>query len=889
MIGQTVSHYRVVGQVGGGGMGDVYKAEDTKLRRTVALKFLSPEFTRDASARKRFMHEAQAASALEHKNICAIHEIDETDDGRIFICMSYYEGESLKERLTRRGPLPPDEALPIALQLAHGLARAHAAGVIHRDVKPGNIMLTTDGDVKIVDFGLAKLTDRSQITRSGITVGTVAYMSPEQARGQAVDHRTDIWSFGVVLYEMLTGVHPFHSEYEQATIYAILNEDPQPVEQLNPNVPPAVVRLIHRCLARSPDERWPDMDQATRDISRELGLPMAIRVEPVPRQPVRRSALRPLRWLGAVALLALALFITLHEVDVNRLLWNPSADKLSSQPPAQLPAKKHVLLLPLEAGGVLEETAAFGEGLRRFMYILLTQLEGPTDDFWIHQANIDKDTPLDLNAIQAQKGGTLALRGRIFRQNGQLAFRLSLWDMASGTELRHRLLADRPSSLSTFRDGLPRAVADLLELSHPGNTNSRMIHGGTADPVAWEQYLKGSGLLGQARRISSEADAGRRRHVLGQARECLAMATEWDERFALAWADLGRACMELYVADKGAALAAQIREQALAAGQQAVEAAGDYAPIWYCRAEIHAGLGDTDAATDDLRKAVSLHPYYIDAMNRLAHICLESGHVTEAEARWLQITELQPEYPWTYELLGCYIYMPKSRTTDGEKMFLEVAELTPGNAGNLANLLAARYYLGDDEGILDVARRAEGLIPYPVTLKNNLAVIFYGRGRFAAAANLFRELIGHGSSEVVPILYGNLGDALRQLPGRMEDAMAAYTEAIRLTEGLGIAGPVDALGHARLGTWYLLTGQSERGRREVEEGLRQGGQDSRVLYKSLLFYELGGERDQALHILQRYLKSTDTIQEMKNEPDLDDLRRDPRYGELMAEYERWHQ
>ncbi|MBN2431985.1 MAG: protein kinase [Acidobacteria bacterium] len=889
MIGQTVSHYRVVEQVGSGGMGDVFKAEDTKLCRTVALKFLPPEFTRDASARKRFIHEAQAASALEHKNICAIHEIDETDDGRIFICMSYYEGESLKERLARSGPLPLAEALPIALQLAHGLARAHAAGVIHRDIKPGNIMLTSTGDVKIVDFGLAKLTGRSRITRSGTTVGTAAYMSPEQARGRAVDHRTDIWSFGVVLYEMLTGVHPFHSEYEQATIYSILNEDPTPVEVLNPAVSPAVARLVNRCLARSPDERWPDMDPAIRDISRELGPSSEANAGPVPSGPARRSAFRSLRWLGAAALLALALFITLREVDVNRLLWNPSPDKLSSQPPAPLPAQKHVLLLPLEAGGVLEETAAFGEGLRQFMYLLLTQLEGSTDDFWIHRADVATDKPLDLNAIQAQKGGTLALRSRIFRQNGQLAFCLSLWDMASARELRRQVLADRSSSLSTFRDGLLCAAADLLELSHPGKTNGRMIHGGTADPVAWEQYLKGSGFLDQARRISGETDAGRRRHVLGQARECLAMATEWDERFALAWADLGRACKEMYVADKDAATATQIRAQALAAGQQAVAAAGDYAPIWYCQAEIHAGLGDTDTAADDLRKAVSLHPYYVDAMNRMAHICLESGQVTEAEARWLQITELQPEYPWTYELLGCYIYMPKSRTTDGEKMFLEVAELTPGNAGNLANLLAARYYLGDDEGILDVARRAEGLKPYPVTLKNNLAVIFYGRGRFAAAANLFRELIDHGSSEVVPILYGNLGDALRQLPGRMEDARAAYAEAIRLTEGLGIAGPVDAVGHARLGTWYLLTGQPERGRREVEEGLKLGGQDSRVLYKSLLFYELGGERDRALRILERYLKSTDTIQEMENEPDLAGLRGDPRYGELMADYERWHQ
>ena len=208
MIGKTISHYQIVEKLGEGGMGVVYKAEDTKLKRTVALKFLPPALSSNREANERFIQEAQAASALEHPNICTIYEIDETEDGQMFIVMACYEGESLKKKIERE-PLELESAINIASQIAAGLARAHEAGITHRDIKPANLMVTERGEVKILDFGLAKLARRAQLTKTGSTVGTVAYMSPEQAQGQEVDNRTDIWSLGVVMYEMLTGQLPF--------------------------------------------------------------------------------------------------------------------------------------------------------------------------------------------------------------------------------------------------------------------------------------------------------------------------------------------------------------------------------------------------------------------------------------------------------------------------------------------------------------------------------------------------------------------------------------------------------------------------------------------------------------------------------------------------------
>jgi len=236
LIGKTILHYKILEKLGEGGMGVVYKAEDTKLKRTVALKFLPPELTRDPEAKQRFIHEAQAASALQHNNVSTIHEIDESDEGQMFICMDYYEGETLKDKI-QRGPLKLKEAIDTAIQIAEGLARAHEESIVHRDIKPANIIVTKRDVVKIVDFGLAKLAEGVKLTKTGTTLGTAAYMSPEQTSGQKVDHRSDIWSLGVVLYEMIAGQLPFKGEYEQVVSYAIVHEEPEPMTGLRTGVP----------------------------------------------------------------------------------------------------------------------------------------------------------------------------------------------------------------------------------------------------------------------------------------------------------------------------------------------------------------------------------------------------------------------------------------------------------------------------------------------------------------------------------------------------------------------------------------------------------------------------------------------------------------------------
>ena len=256
--------YIIMGEIGRGGMGVVYKAKDTRLDRAVALKFLSPELTRDEEAKKRFVQEAKAAAAINHPNISIIHEIDE-HQGQTFIAMEYVQGQSLKNRL-EDGPLELDETKEIALQVAEGLEEAHIKGIIHRDIKPANIMLTRKGQAKITDFGLAKLSGGADLTKASTILGTVAYMSPEQAKGDEVDYRTDIWSLGAMLYEMLTNKLPFRSEKDQALIYVILHEEPQPVIELRGDVPENLGKIIEKCLMKNPQERYRDIGAVLNDL-----------------------------------------------------------------------------------------------------------------------------------------------------------------------------------------------------------------------------------------------------------------------------------------------------------------------------------------------------------------------------------------------------------------------------------------------------------------------------------------------------------------------------------------------------------------------------------------------------------------------------------------------
>jgi serine/threonine protein kinase len=343
MISQTISHYKIIKELGSGGMGTVYKAQDTKLKRPVVLKFLPPELTRDPEAKERFIHEAQAASQLDHPNICTVYEINETTDGQLFIAMGYYKGETLRKKIEQR-PLKLGEASDITTQIAKGLAKAHEAAIIHRDIKPANIIITENEEVKILDFGLAKLTGQTKLTRLGTTVGTVAYMSPEQMRGDKVDHRTDIWSLGVVMYEMLTGQVPFKGDYEQAITYSILNEEPEPITALRTGIPIALESVVNKAMAKDPKQRYQHVDEITVDLGRmAIDEPMNLATILSGRSSISITSLKaqyPLWILMAAILFGLVIGV------VFVMLWKQNIKPVSHYP-------IH-FTIPIESGGGLD-------------------------------------------------------------------------------------------------------------------------------------------------------------------------------------------------------------------------------------------------------------------------------------------------------------------------------------------------------------------------------------------------------------------------------------------------------------------------------------------------------------------------------------------------------
>ena len=529
---RTLDRYEMLERLGGGGMGVLYTARDTRLHRTVALKFLLPQLGADTSAKQRFMLEARVAAALDHPNVCTIHEIGETSDGRLFIAMPFYEGETLKSRISR-GPLPIEEALAIVVQIARGLAKAHEHGIVHRDVKPSNVMVTADGAVKILDFGIAKLADVT-LTGGGAFLGTVAYMSPEQARGDAVDQRTDVWSLGAVLYEMLTGRKAFPGDDADGVRGAILGAEPETIAALRPDVPPALERIVTRAVAKQRDARYGSMRElehdlrlvGASDIERVAGaaqaLPERSRPPPAPTSP-RRGRLAPL--VFAVTVVALLLIFAAN--------W--ARGRGGDSPPAIDPAK--IVVVPFRVAGVDSSLRYLGEGAVDLLAAKITGEAGPhavdartAISAWNRVTAGREGSAEDARQVARALGAGAALVGTLVGvPGGRLTITASVIPSDGGTA--------RPAELVS---GLVDKYVELLD-----QLSTRLLAREAGLP---EQTL---------RALTSESSAavraylwGRHEHRRGhdaEAIEHFSRALEIDSTFALAALDLGVATGQLFV------------------------------------------------------------------------------------------------------------------------------------------------------------------------------------------------------------------------------------------------------------------------------------------------------------------------------------------------------
>jgi serine/threonine protein kinase/tetratricopeptide (TPR) repeat protein len=473
MIGKTISHYKILEKLGGGGMGVVYKAEDTRLKRTVALKFLPPVFSFDQEAKKRFINEAQTASSLQHHNICNIHDIDETKDGQIFICMDCYEGETLKKKI-ERGQIKNDEAIDIIVQVAAGLQKAHEKGIIHRDLKPANIFITNDGVVKILDFGLAKLSGQTMMTKMGETVGTIAYMSPEQTRGELVDQRTDIWSLGVVLYEMLTRNLPFKGDYDSAMIYSILNEEPNHLSDMQTDVPKEFQQIIDKCLSKNPSERHQSIDEMLDDLKKQKIIEGS---GTITRTFVRKKKSRKL-FYSISGIIILAVLV----VAIWMFLPKGRPDKSEKS--------RFIAVLPFHPITSSEEDKNFAEGIHDD---ILTQLAKIRDLRVIARTSVMhyQNTQKTIKEIASELGVGVILEGSTRRVGNTLRITAQLID----AETEEHLWADsydRPyTDIFNIQSDVAKKIASALQIKLAKEELAEMQTIPTDNMEAWEYFQKG--------------------------------------------------------------------------------------------------------------------------------------------------------------------------------------------------------------------------------------------------------------------------------------------------------------------------------------------------------------------------------------------------------------
>lgn len=725
-------------------MGVVYKARDLKLERFVALKFLSAELSLDSAGKERFTREAKAASALDHPNICTIYQVDETPDGQMFIVMGYYEGETLKDRIAR-GPAPPAEALEIALQIARGLAHAHRQGIIHRDLKPGNVMIAPGGAVKILDFGLAKLAGSVPITGSGAVLGTAGYMSPEQLRGEEADRRSDVWSLGVVLYEMLTGQPPFTGEYPQAVFYQILNEPPTPASRLRPEIPPQLEEAIQKALRKNPPERYQQIEDMLQDLQALQPTPAPATGRPSPGRSIsaKKSTLKRMVWALLLLLIAGGIYWG------RAILHKPGV----SLPPG---SAYRLAVLPFKNISPDPEDEYFAEGITEEMISTLSRIEELQVIARTSMMRY-KDAPKRISEIGAELKAGSIVQGSVRKAGGQLRVSVQLIDAGSETSLWSQEYDREFEDIFSIQSDIASNVAEALKIRLREGEKREIARTAALNLMPYELYLKGRYHLNK-----------RTPAAILKSLEYFQQGIDADSSFALAYTGLADAYSLLGSTEYGvmspqiarpraeeAALKALRLGDAFAEAhlslanillfyernwpeaeahfQRAIALNPNFAAAYHGRALYFVSKGEAEAAFRELRAAYSLDPvsplisldigwthYYfrqydlaaqqllqtveLDEYFILAHVALaftydaQQRH-TEALASIEKAQQLAGDYPLLSAVRG-YILARAGRKAEASALLQELLPLAEGKDTYLPPLLIALVYLGleDREG-----------------------------------------------------------------------------------------------------------------------------------------------------------------------------------------------
>jgi serine/threonine protein kinase len=660
--------YRIVEEIGQGGMGIVYKAEDLKLKRTVALKFLPVHLINSPELRERFLIEAQAAAALSHPNICVIYEVGESGE-HPYIAMEFVEGKTLREKL-KNGPLPAAEATTLTSQVAAGLAEAHSKGIIHRDIKSANIMVTAKGQAKVMDFGLAKLQGGSSLTRSQTTLGTVAYMSPEQARGGELDRRTDIWSLGVVLYETLAGKLPFRGDHDQAVIYSILHHEPEPLKKDRPDTPPGLEQIVYQALAKKPADRYQTMEEFREDLE---AVAEGLKPLKAKRRRVRRILGIRTAYVYSALVILLALILGLNIGGLrNRLLGRA----------APAPAIR-LAVLPFENLSGDPEQEYFSDGMTQEMIAQLGRLQPETLSV-IAKTSVmhykKTNTPLDQIGRELNVG--YVLEGSAQREGTRVRITAELVKVKDQTQLWSDSIEREYSGILALRSEVAQKVAGALALKLLPAEQARLANAKPVNPEAYEACLKGDYTV---KLNAPDLEAAMRYYEL---------ALENDPNYARAYAGMSS--------------------------------------VWACRAGI--GITPPDEAGPKAKaaalRALELDETLPAAHSALAGVLTWTDWDWAAAGReWEKAIELGPDDAGTRHAYSHYL-MIVGRRDEAMRQIERAVELDPVNPTTTAfyaiDLLCARRY---DDSIVQ-ARRALRLEPILPTAESALSMALREKGQY---------------------------------------------------------------------------------------------------------------------------------------------------------------
>lgn len=617
MIGQTISHYKIVEKLGEGGMGVVYKAQDTKLDRFVALKFLPQYVSSDTNKKERFFQEARAAAALNHPNVAVIHEISEYE-GRFYLAMECIEGQTLKKIVEHGERFSNKKVLEIAIQICEGLAAAHEKSIVHRDIKSDNIMVTPKGLVKIMDFGLAKVKNSTNLTKIGSTLGTAAYMSPEQARGEEVDNRSDIFSLGVVIYELFAGKLPFRGEHQAALMYSLVNEDPQPLAQFNENVSPEIERIISKTLAKDVEDRYQSVDDLLADLRRERKnieyakadyIKMSSSASQVKSVQLKKN-LRRYYIPGSI-------LIVMSVVAAYVLFFKQEG------------AVNSIAVLPFTTTSTESSAEILSDGITEGIINNLASLPSLT----VKSRNsvfryAGKD--IDVQEVGKKLNVKAVILGRIIQNGDNYSISVELVDASNERHLWGAQYTKRASDINTLQGELSRDISEQLQVKLTGEEKKRLTKNNTENSEAYTLYIKGSFYLNK-----------RTFDGLKKGIEYFEQAVVKDPKYALAYAGIadGYALLvdNYYIrAEEGYPKAKQAVLKALAIDNDLAEAHASLANV------LSSYERKWDEAKEEYKKAIELNPNYSTAHHWYALILCNQKFFEEAMREILRAQELDP-------------------------------------------------------------------------------------------------------------------------------------------------------------------------------------------------------------------------------------------------------